>query len=150
MADELEKVDKSKEQDVSMVHDAYLRPIEIKIRLVPGGPETPFYVGESDGGDEFWGWNERLSEFIRIASLRQTDSSQKLPEKNLTNFKTELIAQCLKDANGKLVPADTIRGWGMSLKDHLYKLCLEQNGLGPKSAEQAKKESGDTATTGGG
>jgi hypothetical protein len=56
------------------------------------------------------------------------------------NFQAALIAQCLYDARGAMVPESTISNWPSSLQSELFQKCQQMNALTVQSREEAKKD----------
>jgi hypothetical protein len=60
-----------------------------------------------------------------------------------------LIARCLYDEKGKMVPMEVIQKWSGLAQDFLYEKCQKLNGLTRESEEEAKKALEETSSPGG-
>jgi len=133
------KVNKSPVQDVEILEE-YIpsRPVKIRDRQ---GNLIEYRIEETSGGAEFWKWLDRLT--------AMSENVEKKKVVDWSELQCDLIVQCIRK-DLQPVPRETIMGWGKALKQRLYDICMEMNGMGRDSADKMGKDSGDGDKNGGG
>jgi hypothetical protein len=125
-------------QDVTLLDAVSFIPVKIKT----GETVRDYHICESAGGQTFWTWFEALQAQYKLGD--------NVDPQVVESLQIQLIAQCIKDRDGKQVLPDIISSWGMKTRRKLFEMCSDVCGLNAQAAAKEGKDLGSAVTTGGG